>query len=218
MLTCQFCRRRTIRSLATLHLRTAQFDFFSPTAITKTISSRNHATIASIQKSHHLRVLGAAFRSTEEIPTSKRERLRGPGIVSRRNMRAKENNRHLLNITKDDDTHKTLSKYSTDPGLRTELSWTGGDALKLAKSVLDKLKAGDPLKALDLVRLSEKLQGADGKKGVDSVVSWNHIMDYFMSQKSTREAFKVFNEVGDARLSSHAVTCQHEQPADYACR
>jgi hypothetical protein len=115
-------------------------------------------------------------------------------------MRAKENNKHHLNITKDDDIHKTLSRYSRDVGLRTELSWTGGDALKLAQSVLDRLKAGDPSKALELVRLSEKLPGAEGKKGVDSIVSWNHIMDYFMVQNSTWEAFKTFNEVSAARL------------------
>jgi hypothetical protein len=119
-------------------------------------------------------------------------------------MRARENNKHHLNIAKDDNIHKTLSRYSSDAGLRTALSWTGGDALKLAKSVLDKLKAGDPLKALELVRLSEKLPSADGKKGIDSIVSWNHIMDYFMVKHLTREAFKTFNEVGVARFRGSA--------------
>jgi len=121
-------------------------------------------------------------------------------------MRARENNKHHLTITKDDDIHKALSRYSRDAGLRTELSWTGGDALKLAKSVLDRLKAGDPVKALELVRLSEKLPGADGKTGVDSIVSWNHIMDYFMVMHSTWEAFKTFNEVGTARSRGSAST------------
>lgn len=124
----------------------------------------------------------------------RRERLRGPGPVSLRNLRAKESNKHHLDITKPDDTTKVLSKYTSDTGLQTELKWTGGDALKLAKSVLDKLKAGAPVKALEMVRLSEKMPGADGSKGVDSVVSWNHIMDYNMSKGFTREAFKVFNE------------------------
>ena len=125
---------------------------------------------------------------------SKTERLKGPGPLSLRNLRAKETNKHHLDIRQPDDTTKVLSKYTSDIGLQTELKWTGGDALKLAKSVLDKLKAGDPSKALEMLRLSEKMPGADGSKGVDSVVSWNHVMDYYMSKSLTREAFRVFNE------------------------
>lgn len=199
MFTCHSCLRRTIRSLVIIDLQTAQSDVLLPSA-TKTTSSRNHATIASIQKGHHLRLLREAFQSKKETPMSKSERIHGPGPTSRRNIRAKEVNKHHLDIRKEDDTTNLLSKYTADEGLRTELRWTGGDALKLAKSVLDKLKAGDPLNALEMVRLSEKLPGADEKKGVDSVVSWNHVMDYYMSKSLTREAFKVFNEVSAARL------------------
>lgn len=119
--------------------------------------------------------------------------------ISRRDDRAREANKHLLDIRKDGDTGDSLSKYTADKSLRTELRWTGGDALKLAKSVLDKLMAEDPQRALEMVRLSEKIPGAEGKKGVGSVVSWNHIMDYYMSKSSTREAFKVFNEVSAIR-------------------
>ena len=82
-----------------------------------------------------------------------------------------------------------------DASLQTDLNWTGGDALKLAKSVLNKLKAELPERALELVRASEKMLVGEGRKGVDSVVSWNHIMDYHMSKGLTRSAFKVFNEV-----------------------
>ena len=129
---------------------------------------------------------------------NRRERLRGPPAVSRRNARARDANKHHLDIRTEDDTTRLLAKYTSDVGLQTALKWTGGDALKLAKSVLDKLKIGDPQKALEMVRLSEKLPGADGEKGVDSVVSWNHIMDFYMCKGSTREAFRVFNEVSVA--------------------
>jgi pentatricopeptide repeat protein len=131
---------------------------------------------------------------------SRGERIHGPSVVSRRNMRAREVNRHHLDVEKQNDGRNLLSKYTSDQGLQTELNWTGGDALKLATSVLNKLRAYDPLGALEMVRLSEKLPGAEGKKGVESVVSWNHIMDYYMSKSLTREAFKVFNEVSAARL------------------
>ncbi|KAF7509192.1 hypothetical protein GJ744_008252 [Endocarpon pusillum] len=192
MLTCHSCLRRSIGSLVILDLQSAHPDVLSPSP-TKTRSSRNHATIASIQKGHHLRLLRQAFRKKETL-MNKRERL-GPGPVTLRNLRAKESNKHHLDIRKLDDTTKVLSKHTSDTGLQTELKWTGGDALKLAQAVLDKLKAGIPLKALEMVRLSEKMPGADGSKGVDSVVSWNHIMDYYMSKSLTHEAFKVFNEM-----------------------
>jgi pentatricopeptide repeat protein len=158
-------------------------------------STRNHATIASIQKGHHLRVLREALRSNKELPMKKRDALGKFSSVKRRNDRARAANKHLLDVPKEGGDESFLSKYTQGQGLQTELKWTGGDALKLAQSVLDKLKAGDVQKALEMVRLSEKLSDVQGKKGVDSVVSWNHVMDYYMSKSLTREAFKVFNEV-----------------------
>ncbi|ERF69516.1 hypothetical protein EPUS_01845 [Endocarpon pusillum Z07020] len=201
MLTCHSCLRRSIRSLVILDLQSAHPDVLLPSPTT-TSSTRNHATIASIQKGHHLKLLRQAFRK-KETPMSRSERIRGPGPVSLRNLRAKEFNKHHLDIRKPDDTTKVLSKYTSDTGLQTELKWTGGDALKLAQAVLDKLKAGIPLQALEMVRLSEKIPGADGSKGVDSVVSWNHIMDYYMSKSLTREAFKVFNEASSMKKRGH---------------
>ncbi len=194
MLACHSYHRRNIRSLVLLDLHSACSNILLPCA-TKTPSNRNHATIASIQKGHHLRLLKKALGSKTETPMSKKERLKGKGSVSLRDLRAKATNKHHLSIGTPDETSKILSKYTYDIGLQTELKWTGGDALKLAQSVLDKLKVGDPSKALEMVRLSEKIPGADGSKGVDSVVSWNHIMDYYMSKSLTRDAFKVFNEV-----------------------
>ncbi len=201
MYTCKSCLRRALRSLVVLDLQAARSDILLTSARkttsppTSAASTRNHATIASIQKGHHLKLLRAAFLSKEEIPKSKREALGAQSVVTRRNDRAREANKHHLDIQKDDDASTSLSKYTSDRSLQTELKWTGGDALKLARSVLNKLKADDPQKALEMVRLSEKIPDVEGKQGVDSVVSWNHVMDYHMSKASTREAFKVFNEV-----------------------
>ena len=126
---------------------------------------------------------------------SRSEFVRGPSSMSRRNSRARAANKHHLDVKNADDTTALIMKYTSNKALATELRWTGRDALKLAKSVLDKLRAGDPLAALEMIRLSEKIPDAGGQKGVDSIVSWNHVMDYFMSKSLTREAFKVFNEV-----------------------
>jgi hypothetical protein len=100
-----------------------------------------------------------------------------------------------------------------DKSLQMELRWTGGDSLKLAKSVLEKLKAGEPLRALEMVRASEKMPGADEQKGVDSVVSWNHVMDYYMSKGATEDAFKAFNEVSILC----AATLAHGEEGDADC-
>lgn len=165
-------------------------------------SVRNHATVASIQKGHHRRLLRLALQSGKEIPLKRSEYLNGPSALTRRNIRARLANKHHLDIEKEDDPGAPMMKYPSNKALAAELRWTGGDALKLAKSVLTKLKAGDPQSALEMVRLSEKMPVAGGDKGVDSVVSWNHVMDYFMSKGSTREAFKVFNEVRANRTPS----------------
>lgn len=66
------------------------------------------------------------------------------------------------------------------------------DPLKLAETVVTKLKNDDFNGAIELVRASEKaLNGMP----VDNVVSWNHIIDWLMSQNSPSVAWKVFNEV-----------------------
>lgn len=197
MFACSSCLRRSLRSLIILDLQTVQSERLLPcnnTCRSSTTSTRKHATIASIQKGHHLRALKEAFQDPDRKPES-RALSKGSVAVKRRNDRAREHNKMHLDIKKEGEEYNFLSKYTTNKALQTELKWTGGDALKLAKSVLDKLKAEDTQSALEMVRLSEKLSDVNGQKGVDSVVSWNHIMDYHMSKSMTREAFKVFNEV-----------------------
>lgn len=213
------CHRRVIRSLVLLDLQTIQADVFLPSLSTASsstsfVSARNHATIASIQKGHHLRLLRDALKSKKEVPKSRKEHLRGPSTLQRRNDWARAANNHHLDINKGDDGDNFISRYTSNMRLQAELRWTGGDALKLAESVLEKLKAGEPSQALEMVRLSEKMAGADGEKGVDSVVSWNHVMDYHMSKSSTRTAFKVFNEVSRLMWLFIAAAEQQQQQAN----
>jgi pentatricopeptide repeat protein len=204
MFTCSSCLRRAVRTLAILEFETAHSGTLLPSkkllpALNVRESVRGHATIASIQKGHHLKLLREALQSKKIIVGNARER-RKPSAITRRNARAKEANAHILNITKDEDANSALWSSTVDKALQNELKWTGGDAVKLAASVLEKLKNGKPLRALELVRASEKMPDAEGQKEVDNVVSWNHVMDYYMSTGYTREAFKVFNEVRKLEL------------------
>lgn len=64
------------------------------------------------------------------------------------------------------------------------------DPLKLASTVLGRLRLGDVQGALELVRASDR-------EKVENVVSWNHIMDYAMSVQDVKGALKVYNEVSD---------------------
>lgn len=197
MFACKSCLRRSPRSLTLLDLQTAQSECLFPcnnTCRLSTTSTRKHATFASLQKGHHIRFLKQVLRDPQKYPESK-PLSKGGLTFKRRNDRAREKNKVHLDIRKEGEDYNHFSKYTSNKALQTDLKWTGGDALKLAKSVLDKLKAEDTQSALEMVRLSEKFSDGDGQKGVDSIVSWNHIMDYYMSKGVTREAFKVFNEV-----------------------
>ena len=201
MFGCKSRLRRAFRTLIILDRQTAHPESLILLATKKTSlplvndCRRNHATIANIQKGHHIRLLREAFQSNDATPLSTKETRRGPSRVLRKNAKAKENNKRHLDIQKDEDGNDPAWVADIDQALQTELRWTGGDALKLAKTVLNKLKVDDPLRALQLIRASEKMPNTAEKKRVDSVVSWNHVMDYFMSKSMTRTAFKMFNEV-----------------------
>jgi pentatricopeptide repeat protein len=200
MFACKSRFGPATRSLIVLDRQTAHPDILlalaSPIARPSILRGckRHHATIASISKGHHLRALREALQSKQELPLNKSKRG-GPGKVTIRDARAREINKHHLDIEEDDDGSSLRWSSKVEKSLQIELKWTGGDALKLAQSVLDRLKGRDPQRALELVRASEKMIIAGIHKGVDSVVSWNHIMDYYMSQNSTGDAFRVFNEV-----------------------
>ncbi|KAF2834927.1 hypothetical protein M501DRAFT_1008886 [Patellaria atrata CBS 101060] len=61
------------------------------------------------------------------------------------------------------------------------------DPLALAEHVRKTLKAGDEAKAIALVHMANKQGGC--------IVSWNHLMDYQMSQGRIKGAFKTYNEM-----------------------
>ena len=165
-----------------------------PPAAFATIS-RSHSTFASIRKPHHHKVIRASLKSKKPIQPNREKR---PSAVNRRDAQAREANKHQLGITKAGESTPAISPLDRkiDQALRIEIGYVGRDALKLANAVLGKLKADDAARALELVRASEKLAAMEGRNNINSVVSWNHIMDYYMSKALTREAFKVFNEVG----------------------
>jgi len=111
-------------------------------------------------------------------PDNPRERLRA------RDRDARERNRlRLLN----DDARKDYRARA----MQREATFLV-DPLKLAETVVEKLRASRLDDALALVRASEKSR--EGMP-VDNIVSWNHIIDYLMSKDSPNMAWKVYNEV-----------------------
>ena len=86
--------------------------------------------------------------------------------------------------------------------LEQELRWLR-DPLKLGDHTVKLLRQNEPQKALAIVRLASK--------DVECTVSWNHIIDYFMSKGNVSDAVKFYNEVRlwfpVNRLISRADTC-----------
>jgi pentatricopeptide repeat protein len=67
-----------------------------------------------------------------------------------------------------------------------ELEWLP-DRLKLAQHVHYVLRCNDPEKALNLCRLASKKE--------EVIVSWNHVVDWYMRQGKVDDALKVYNEM-----------------------
>jgi pentatricopeptide repeat protein len=70
--------------------------------------------------------------------------------------------------------------------LLKELEWLP-DRLKLAQHVHYVLRCNEPQKALNLCRLASKKE--------EVVVSWNHVVDWYMKQGKVDDALKVYNEM-----------------------
>jgi hypothetical protein len=158
---------------------------------------RQHSTVASIRKGHHRRFLRETLASKGPIPLKKTTLRKGPSPPVIRDLRARERNRATLGI----DTPVT-SSHPDAAGNPDRQVLRGGqakeqyavqflrDPLKLASTVLGRLRLGDVQGALALVRASDR-------EKVENVVSWNHIMDYAMSVQDVKGALKVYNEVSD---------------------
>lgn len=70
--------------------------------------------------------------------------------------------------------------------LSIELKWLR-DPLKLAGHVRQTLRSNDLEKALALCRMASR----EGQY----IVSWNHVIDWLMSRRDVKSAFKIYNEV-----------------------
>ncbi len=75
--------------------------------------------------------------------------------------------------------------------LEQELRWLR-DPLKLGDNTLRLLRQDNVDKALAIVRLASK--------DVECTVSWNYMIDYYMSKAKVTDAVKLYNEVGHTLL------------------
>ncbi|KEF59916.1 uncharacterized protein A1O9_04764 [Exophiala aquamarina CBS 119918] len=194
---CTACIRRALNYLPqyvesphTLRLRTSQIRFPGP------IGFRNHSTLISIRTGHHRRELLKSLRKT---PKSTAPNLRPKGLkrtlAKEKDEAARAHNRaRFLNPSKGP---RVPSQY--EESILT-------DRLKLANEVLRLLQKDQLLNALELCRASER--SINGAPPVDSVVSWNHVIDWLMMRRDTAQAWKVFNEMKKRghKPSSHTIT------------
>ncbi|KAJ9609679.1 hypothetical protein H2200_006007 [Cladophialophora chaetospira] len=143
-------------------------------------------TVASIRKGHHRSLLLETLKRKK----SKKNAVPKPKPASSRakfktkDAEAVENNR--LRRLEPEARGKYLQR-----AMREEVKFLE-DPLKLAQNIVEKLRDHKLDEALELVRASER---ANDGKGVANVVSWNHIIDWLMSQEAPGEAWKVYNEM-----------------------
>ena len=111
--------------------------------------------------------------------------------------------RHAIPPTTVKRTHLSPAKPSSDTevagslskaSLEQEIRWLK-DPLKLGDYTVKLLRQDDVGKALGLVRLASK--------DIACTVSWNHLIDYFMSKGKVADATKLYNEVRTHRLTEH---------------
>ncbi|KAK4939824.1 hypothetical protein LTR10_019997 [Elasticomyces elasticus] len=180
MFTCDACLLRAFRSLAIDARRSRSPVIASPSA---TVFRRNHATLHGIAKGHHRRLLWKALAKKKQIKPPTMKYSEAMTKADQKDIEARENNRLLL---MNDAGKKALDKAS-----KLEMQFLT-DPLKLAQSVADKLRASQFDAAYNLVLTSEK--GINGAR-IDNTVSWNHLIDWLMSQGFPTRAWKIFNEM-----------------------
>ena len=180
MFTCDACLLRAFRSLAIDAQRFHSATIAVPPA---TVFRRNHATLHGIAKGHHRRLLWKALAKKKPIRPPTMKYSEAMTKADQKDIEARENNR-LLSMN---DAGKT----ALDKASKLEMQFLT-DPLKLAQSVADKLRASQFDAAYALVLTSEK--GVNGAH-IDNIVSWNHLIDWLMSQGFPTRAWKIFNEV-----------------------
>jgi pentatricopeptide repeat protein len=191
MFSCNDCIRRTIRSvlidLPATNPSTLRQNNHGPLIFLYPRQSRTHSTVQAIRKGHHRQVLKKALSRDNKQPLNNSRRRNGPLPGEVRDVLARENNRKYLSI----------EEMPASGSTQYQLQWLQ-DPLKLANAVLDRLRIGADQSALELIRGSEKQIYVEGEKQgrhIDNVVSWNHVMEYYMHKGDTREALKVYNEM-----------------------
>ncbi|KIW32499.1 uncharacterized protein PV07_04038 [Cladophialophora immunda] len=189
MFTCDACLRRALISLG---CGAGPSHFPSPLsrhsfehAINSTAAfSRDHATLQSLRKGHHRNELFRALKEERKTPPVKAKPSNARAKLLAKDAQARE--RNWLQRLEPSDREAYLKK-----AMEKEARYLV-DPLKLAQGVVEKLRDHNLQAALELVRASER---AHNGKGVDNVVSWNHIIDWLMGQESPGEAWKVYNEM-----------------------
>lgn len=182
-----------VAATSNLPLRPILFSFPAPDPAK--ISSRSHATFQSIQKGHHRQDLYKALKKKKLVAASNSKAASPRAKSLSKDRQAREHNR-LQRLT-DAGRAEYLQNAMTQEARFLV------DPLKLAQAVVEKLRDSDLEAALQLVRASEKAR--DGMP-VDNIVSWNHIIDWLMSQKSPSDAWKVYNEVNITLVPWSSVT------------
>src|ERR1700712_1517504 len=187
MFTCDSCLRRALRSFTNTSSSSSRLGVPSleRNPNSPVTFSRSHVTLEALRKGHHrLSLYNALKNGKKKISVPKPKPSNSRSKFNARQAEAVENNR--LKRLEPEAREKYLkramwqeSKYLVDP-------------LKLAQEIVQKLRDNQLEEALELVRASEK---ANDGKGVENVVSWNHIIDWLMGQESPGEAWKVYNEM-----------------------
>ncbi|KAK5072338.1 hypothetical protein LTR70_010450 [Exophiala xenobiotica] len=192
---------------------------------------RSHATLSSVRKGHHRRLLQKSMNEKHDPPVGNKRR-KAPGALTRvelRDVRAREKNKAWLHGkqgesdqldeddveegTEEDPLRQFIRPSEVDESrISAEKQMKQGEAaarrqerglarkaendvelyykdpLQLANGVLQRLKSADIDGALRLVRASEAFE-------IKNIVSWNHCVDWLMSQGEVKEALKVYNEM-----------------------
>lgn len=251
MVACTACLRRALQNLALAsdlpsttipnqsrslvsHSFSAQRDAHRRRAVgTNAAHTRSHATLSSVRKGHHRRLLQKSMNEKRDAPAGNKRR-KAPGALTRvelRDVRARDKNKAWLQskqgdkdeLDEDEDEAKEgteedslaqlvrpsqvdESRISAEKQLKQQeaaarkeerrlarkdekdVETYYQDPLQLAEGVLQRLRGADIDSALRLVRASEAFD-------IKNIVSWNHCVDWLMSQGEVKEALKVYNEI-----------------------